>query len=123
VSTDWNIRCVDCNVVCRFNDANHQDGFMRKLIKHRDAIAALAPLLAEASRDDLSLHTYWGDVDAAFFAAHAGHKLVPHNEYGDDDDQCPHWAKCDACGNHESCTLVDGHEGPHQHRAEDRRAR
>lgn len=119
MSTDWNIRCVDCNVVHKFDDANHQDDLMVILIKHRDAIAALAPLLTECR--DIEFRVYYGGIDAAWFAAHAGHKLIPHDEYGRDLDQCRDRVDCASCGANHHCTLPYEHEGPHEHRPEDRR--
>jgi len=83
MSTDWNVHCVDCKSTHVFNDANHQDTLMALLCKHADAIADLAPLLREGAGQDIAIKTYWGDVDADWFARHRGHKLVPISEYGD----------------------------------------
>lgn len=107
MSTDWNIRCVDCGVTEHFNDANHADDLMRALIAAAPAIAALAPLLRG---NDVRLTTYYGDVDADFFVQHAGHKLQPIDEYGRLDDQCHNSIKCD-CGYSRACVLKLKHEG------------
>lgn len=96
MSTDWNIHCVDCNSTHMFSDANHQEDLMRVLIRHRDAIASIAPLLAE-SRSDIEFGTHWGSIDASWFAEHKGHKLQPINEYGRLDDQCRESVPCE-CG-------------------------
>jgi hypothetical protein len=109
MSTDWNVHCVDCNDTHGFNDANHEDKLMATLCKHADAIAALAPLLAEGS---VTLHTYWGDVDPRWFAQHKGHKLVPISEYGDLLTQCIEYVTC-TCGSMRRCTLDAGHKVDH----------
>ena len=115
MSTDWNIRCVECDDVHQFSDANHQEAMMLKLIRHRDAIAALAPLFSEPhTRDDITFRLYYGHIDPVWFAKHAGHKLVPHDEYGRDLNQCQDRVRCDAGHSHD-CTLPDGHDGPHRH--------
>lgn len=62
---------------------------MHALIKHRDAIAAMAPLMAEAS---VSIETSFGYVDARWFANHAGHSLAVKDEYGGIHEQ-----KCSGC--------------------------
>lgn len=112
MSTDWNVHCVDCNDTHRFNDANHMDDLMWTLCKHADVIAGLAPLLA-SNRDDVELRTYWGRIDADWFAQHKGHKLVPISEYGDLATQCPEYVDC-KCGTTRRCTLEREHTGEHK---------
>lgn len=93
MSTDWNIRCVECNDVHRYRDANHCEQLMQLLIANRDAIAALEPLFAASRHHDVRLEIPpYGDIEPCFFAAHRGpgHTLVPHDEYGHDLG-CP-WA-------------------------------
>jgi hypothetical protein len=109
VSTDWNIRCVDCGDTHHFNDANHQNRLMLDILSHQEAIAAIAPLLRTG---DVELETFYGNIDAAWFAKHLGHNLLPIDEYGRLLDQCHECAKC-SCGFEHPCTLPAKHEGEH----------
>ncbi len=110
MSTDWNVYCRTCKSTHRFDDANHQDEFMAKLIKYADAIASLAPLLATVP--DVVLHTPWGEISASWFAQHRGHDLVPISEYGNTLTQCTEYVGC-TCGTQRRCSLECGHDGPH----------
>ena len=112
MSTDWNIRCVDCNSVHHFDDANHETELMFGLIKHAQAFAAMAPLLEGISW--VWLRTQYGEVDTDWFAQHAAHRLVPHDEYGNDYGQCLENVTCGECGDRRQCRLSGGHTGPHQ---------
>jgi len=109
MSCDWDIRCVDCATTLHFSDANHQDELMWALIKHRDAIAALAPLLVDA---DVELSSHYGRIDPVWFLAHAGHRLVPIDEYGALATACCEYVTC-SCGSRRRCTLDLGHAGDH----------
>lgn len=111
MSTDWNIHCVDCKSTLTFADANHQDALMVTLISHAGAIATLAPLLREC-RDEVKLDTYWGRIDADWFADHIGHKLVPISEYGDLLTQCHAYVEC-VCGSTRRCARDRDHDGAH----------
>lgn len=114
MSTDWNIRCRDCDEVHGFDDANHREDLMAVLIEHAAAIAALAPLLKATSSiaSDVELRTPWGAVDVDWFAKHLGHRLVPHDEYGRDLGQCWKSVPCSECKcSHRPCTLALDHEG------------
>lgn len=110
MSTDWNIKCLDCGDVHGFDDANHQDELMAHLCKHADAIANLAPLLADDH--SVEFRTYYGSIDAAWFVKHRGHKLWPVSEYGDLLGQCAEYVKC-TCGSMKRCTRDAGHAGSH----------
>jgi hypothetical protein len=110
VSTDWNVHCVDCNMTHGFDDANHQAELMAIICKNADAIAALAPFLAEAG--DVKLQTFWGQIDVHWFATHKGHRIVPINEYGDLLTACAERIVC-ACGYTRRCNLEHGHDGGH----------
>lgn len=114
MSTDWNVHCVDCNDTLGFNDANHQDELMALLCKHGDAIAALADLMRDG-RFDVKLETYYGAIDADWFATHKGHKLVPISEYGDLLTDCAEYVTC-SCEARYRCTLERGHAGEHEHK-------
>jgi hypothetical protein len=115
VSTDWNIRCLDCKDTFTFRDANHLTAEMWTLIKHADAIAGLAPLFCEWGSGvglEFCLSSY-GAIDPAWFAQHRGHKLEPISEYGYLDSECRGWVTCSECSHHRNCTLERDHEGPH----------
>lgn len=109
MSTDWNVKCLDCDDVCTFDDANHQDVLMSMLCKHAEAIAALAPLLASAC---IELRTDYGPIDATWFARHVGHRLRPISEYGDLLGQCAEHLPCQ-CGVLQRCILDAEHGGDH----------
>ena len=81
MSCDWNVHCKTCGDTHRFDDANHAVELMRALVKHASAIALLAPLFNEGVYD-VELRTPYGWIDVAWFAQHAGHALVPIDEYG-----------------------------------------
>lgn len=83
MSCDWNVKCVDCDSVHPFCDANHRVDLMHSLIRHAAAVAALDPLMQESTVAVLELRTSFGVVDTAWFAEHAGHRLAPVSEYGD----------------------------------------
>lgn len=114
MSCDWHVHCVDCNETHRFDDANHRDDLMRLLIKHADAIAAVAPLLADPeARERLEFKTYYGSIDADWFAKHRGHQLRAIDEYGRLDTQCHGYFRCGNCDHDHACRLDRGHEGDH----------
>lgn len=110
MSTDYHVFCVDCQSRHDFNDSNHQAPLMRRLIAHAPAIAALAPLL-EATGGDLSLGTSYGQVDASWFAAHAGHELRVIDEYGKLDGGCVRRVRCPSCPSEHWCRHPHGHSG------------
>jgi len=113
MSTDWHVHCLDCKDTHEFRDANWCDDDMAVLCKHAAAIAALVPLLGETRLLTVELMTMYGRIEAHWFAQHAGHRLVPINEYGDFIGQCAEYVDC-ACGSRRRCTLHHGHEGEHK---------
>ncbi len=119
MSTDWDIFCVDCKDQHRFNDANHQVGMMRALIKHANIIATLVPLMNERDIYDIDLRTSYGRVDPDWFLKHLNHKLVPISEYGTIDSECGEYFQCNDCKTSRACQLEKGHGGVHA-RKEDR---
>ncbi len=109
MSCDWNIKCLDCDETLHFNDANHQDKLMTDIIRHRDAIVAIAPLLKSG---DVELRTYYGQIDTDWFFKHRGHRLRPIDEYGALLGQCNERVTC-SCGAQHRCKLDVEHEGAH----------
>lgn len=115
MSTAWDIRCVDCESIHGFDDANHRDREMFVICKHASAIAALVALadeLGDALR--LQLDSY-GDIDLHWFAKHAGHRLEPISEYGDPIRQCPEMVRYSNLIDHPwttRCVRVAGHPPP-----------
>ncbi len=112
MSTDWNIKCLDCGDVHGFDDANHEEALMVLLCEHAKALGGLAPLLSRFARHstDVELRTPYGRIDAAWFAKHAGHRLCPIDEYGALLGQCAKYVIC-VCGRSERCKLEHLHEG------------
>lgn len=101
----WLIRCVDCNTVLGFDDV-HDPKTLAPLIEHAEGLAAFAPTLLALQKDcylsDPALViSHWrnggGLIHCDWFAKHRGHKLVLHNEYGQDLDQCFRSTKCGSC--------------------------
>lgn len=117
MSCDWHIKCVDCDDVHRFDDANHQDDLMRLIIRHASAIAGLAALRAEDVQGDVEIWIYYGQIDIGWFATHHTHQLKPIDEYGRLDTQCQGHATCSQGGSH-ACVLDLDHAGDHSARRE-----
>lgn len=115
MSTHWHVYCLDCKTEHEFLDANHEAAVMALLCKHAAAIAALAPLFEEYSGigADLELRVFYGRVDPIWFAKHAGHRLVPRNEYGGFLETCDAMFACKCCGSNLYCKLPPSHEGEH----------
>lgn len=92
---DWSIWCVDCSSEHGFNDANHQEELMHEIIGYREIIASMAPMMGNINglRFGFLDRSGYGDVDAGWFAKHAGHHLVARSEYGDISEE-----KCACCG-------------------------
>jgi len=111
MSTHWDIHCKDCNVDFDL-DVNHGDQDMRDIIEHRALWEALAKI------DQVDSVIWHGDrmwdrpIMHRMFAAHAGHRLVARNEYGDELGQCLHRMACE-CGRGMRCRLPVGHDGEH----------
>jgi hypothetical protein len=114
VSRYWSIQCLDCGEAHTFLNANHRDAEMAALCRHAAAIAALAPLFEDPGLGfwELELQTPEGRIDPRWFAEHAGHRLVPIDEYGHLLTQCPVYVDC-AGGSPRRCTLDYGHAGDH----------
>ena len=92
MSCHWHIYCKTCKAQHEFTDGNHAERDMQVFVRHRSAIAGLAPLFREAQSAD-GLRTYHGCLDPEWFEHHVGHELVPRNEYG---QFCGE--KCKGCG-------------------------
>lgn len=116
MSEDWNIHCLDCESTHTFDDANHRDAEMAELCKHASAIAAIAPTISALDCLGMELRTRFGRINTSWFSEHAGHRLVPINEYGALLGQCPEYVEC-TCGSHQRCTLAADHDGVHELRA------
>lgn len=113
MSTDWQIRCVDCDE-CGCMQENRGFEWVQNVIRCAPALVMLHDLSTE--RDMCVQHvTGWhaGNVDLDFITKHRGHRLVPHDEYGRDDLQCFERVTCE-CGASHHCILDEGHEGAHQ---------
>ena len=116
MSCSWDIVCVDCREYAGLDNTNHEDGLMRTLIKHRDAIAALAELAREARFLDLVVNTHF--VAPQFFVEHAGHVLRPINEYGKFDVPCNQDFVCPTCKVWVRCDNAEhwlSHQDLHHH--------
>jgi len=80
MSCDWHIRCMDCGKTHRFDDANHEEELMAKLI-------TMAPIFALLVHNPagVEVHASWNRwrIAPEFFAEHLGHDLRPFSEYND----------------------------------------
>lgn len=115
MSTRWEIRCVDCDVVggVEYQGSSSNPGVVLEHIAHADKIAALH-LAAEEMRAlglRVEIGESWGGFDGAFFVTHRGHRLVARDEYGHEHGKCARRVLC-TCGTQVRCALDDGHEGP-----------
>lgn len=118
MSCDWDVRCMDCGEDLGVPDANNRDDVMRTLIGCADALATLGAALIQVDNAnqrtsiecEVSVSGY--RFDPLWFAQHSGHKLRPVNEYGELDEQCGEWVKCE-CGAQQRCKLDVGHDGEH----------
>ncbi len=95
---------MDCEDSAPISDANHADRAMLDIIANRDAIAALAPVGAE-----VKILGYW--ISPEWFAKHAGHRLIPRDEYGRCLDECGKDMRCGACPATYRCRLPEKHDG------------
>lgn len=114
MGTAWHLHCIDCRETHKFDDdANHHEDMMWLLCKHATAIAALAPLVAEAQGEvEIKLPYRCGSAaDPAWFARHAAHRLSPIDEYGRLSGQCYRPVMCTACSHTRRCSLALDHEG------------
>lgn len=118
MSTYWDVHCRTCDEGLGLY-LNHEEETMHWLISQRDALAAFG-----RDFDRAGASGRWGygevrlgddaSVDCEWFAKHAGHDLVPRDEYGGYADRCGHyWVKCGECGKQSRCLLPLGHSGEH----------
>ena len=112
MSTDWYVHCLDCKQTHSFTESNHLDRTMAALCEHAAAIAALQPLFKMGFDIELNIPGTYTVIDVDWFAEHAGHRLVPINEYGALLDQCVEYVRC-SCGNARRCERERGHDGEH----------
>lgn len=107
MSTDWDIRCVDCDQTFGY-DCDSRERLRKLMIVGPDWLAFLDRCRALGVED---VETSFGGLhpDERYIRAHLGHCLVLHNEYGLDEGQCPRgrtrWDE-------PSCFLDEGHERP-----------
>ena len=114
MSTEWDVYCVNCERCAGFED-NHGRDRMRAYIEKRATLEAAAAL----GRDLKSLglmglevaHCGGGSFPVWFFAEHAGHKLVPRDEYGSLDGECAKRVRCATCSALHWCKRPKDHEG------------
>jgi hypothetical protein len=109
VSTDWTIFCLDCqqNLTCLSPSISKKD--LAALIRHAGALAALAPLFAEAEWLEMKDCSQY--VDPKDFVKHGGHRLTLRDEYGRFDDSCgAQFQCCPQCDYRHTCNLPKGHE-------------
>jgi hypothetical protein len=121
MSNNKHILCADCGERHYFESANHATRELTELIRCAERVAALVVLAGMG----LEMRLCYTGIDPAFFAKHAGHRLVVLSEYGDVEDP-----RCDTICNEPApyrtadasysvkCTLPKGHCGDHVARAD-----
>ena len=116
MSTDWDIRCVDCGENYGFEDMNRREGLMLALVRCADALAQHANVFADLRSEDVELRVSYPDhvINLEFFQRHRGHRLSPVDEYGRLSDNCSGHAACASCGKSHPCALIVGHAGDHK---------
>ena len=119
MSTDYDVRCLDCGVDHGFYDANHERDLMMHVAKCGPELAAMAPLIAKLRAGvicgDVNLklgYDRW-PVDFAWFEKHGSHRLIAVDEYGRCVDECGDYFACDACAHRKLCRRPKGHVGEH----------
>lgn len=118
MSCDWNVKCLDCNEITDFSDANHATDLMLSLIKNAKGLAVVHDVISMICAET-SYAYYEGmrisshRIPTEFFAKHHDHKMVPINEYGECLDECAERYKCACCETTLKCCLPTGHEGAH----------
>lgn len=88
MSCCWDVWCVDCATRLGVNDANHRVVEMRMLVKHAKTIEMLGAIQGEMLEKTLSYAPLYVElngitIEPIWFRVHAGHHLVPINEYGE----------------------------------------
>ena len=112
MSTDYDVRCKTCNARHGLDD-NRDPNVARALIVHRDAIAALVPLMQATDVEIRTWHRHGPSISPAWFAEHAGHELAVFDEYGGEYGTCREHYSCGHCKAHHYCDLPVGHTEPH----------
>lgn len=115
MSTRWEIRCVDCNMVggVEYQGSSSSPGVVLLHIALAEKLAAIHVAAEElrAAGTSVVIGEPWECFDGSFFVTHRGHKLVARDEYGRDYGKCTGRVLC-TCGTRVHCALDDGHEGP-----------
>jgi hypothetical protein len=97
-----------------FENTNHENGFIRALIRNAKPIAELINLSRECSMTSIELKSYCGHINIEWFYAHHEHKLVVRDEYKHLENQCIIRVTCGTCNIIHDCILELDHSGPHQ---------
>lgn len=118
MSTDWDVRCLDCAENHGFEDANHEVQLMVTVARSGRKLAQLAGVvrkIQESTHSDVSLKLGLDRlrVDLAWFEKHGTHRLIAVNEYGRCFDECGIYFSCGECHRDRQCHRPDGHEGEH----------
>lgn len=82
MSNYWDVYCKDCHEKCGIDNANREQDLMHELVRHRHAIASIAPLVNDTL---LELRQHNGisvRIPVEWFAEHHEHELCPIDEYG-----------------------------------------
>jgi len=113
MSTSYFIHCVTCRTTLEYEVSRFEMPLLRTLIRHRAAIAALAPLLEEA-QGDIHLGDDRRGIRVSWFAEHQTHELVVMDEDDRIDGRCGDRYACHRCACRRFCNLPIGHDGEHQ---------
>ncbi len=117
MSNHWDLRCLDCDVDAGLS-WNHGERQLNELVPLLAAIAAAKPAmdLLDCEVVNSTYLDFSGAPScvAAFAAHHAGHRVVPVDEYGALSGECGRSYQCGCCGLRPKCHLPPDHAGPHR---------
>ncbi len=105
MSTYWDVYCRTCKEGAGLQE-NHNEQGMFDLIRAAPALATLPDGIGLGVESDRGSR-----LDMEWFRKHAGHELIPIDEYGRFSGQCSKWVQCSCCGTRKHCQLLSKHEG------------
>ena len=132
MSTEYDVRCLDCGCDHGFENSNHNDKEMRLL-------ASMGPLLAKLCETMLVITDAVEETPSVYlepqirmkdggwylnlrwWTEHGKHNLVMVDEYGRCDDECAQQFRCSECQTHKFCKRTRGHDGQHADKRDDAR--
>jgi hypothetical protein len=107
MSTDWDIRCVDCDELFGYDCGSPER--LRKLMNIGPEWLVFHDRCRALGIEDVEVSFGGLQPDERDIRAHLGHRLVLHSEYGLDEGQCD---LSRSLWSDPPCFLDKGHAGP-----------